>query len=73
MMIVVMLHFIVVFTMRQSSHLGSIFPDYLEVPTAVVVPRGFGKHLPVHRYRVDIFSYSGPSGILGSDRKQNKT
>ena len=26
--------------------------------------------LPVHRYSVDVFSYSGPSGILGSDRKQ---
>ena len=25
--------------------------------------------LPVYRYSVDIFSYSGPSGILGSDRK----
>ena len=32
------------------------------------------KHLPVHRYSVDIFfSYSGPSGILGSDAKQNTT
>ena len=29
------------------------------------------KLLPMHRYSVDIFSYSGPSGILGSDRKQN--
>ena len=27
--------------------------------------------LVVHRYSVDIFSYSGPSGILGSDGKQN--
>ena len=27
--------------------------------------------LPVHRYSVDIFSYSGPSGILGSEGKQN--
>ena len=25
------------------------------------------KLLPVNRYSVDIFSYSGPSGILGSD------
>ena len=25
------------------------------------------KLLPLHRYSVDIFSYSGPSGILGSD------
>ena len=29
------------------------------------------KLLPVHRYSVDIFSYSSPSGILGSDREQN--
>ena len=29
------------------------------------------KLLPVHRYSVDIFSYSGPSRILGSDGKQN--
>ena len=27
----------------------------------------------VHRYSVDIFSYSGPSGILGYDVKQNTT
>ena len=26
--------------------------------------------LPVHRYSVDIFTYSGPSGILNSDGKQ---
>ena len=29
------------------------------------------KLLPVHQYSVDIFSYSGPSRILGSYRKQN--
>ena len=29
------------------------------------------KLLPVHRYSVDIFSYSGPSRILGSNEKQN--
>ena len=29
------------------------------------------KLLPVHRYSVDLFSYSGPLGILGSDGKQN--
>ena len=29
------------------------------------------KLLAVHRYSVDIFSYSGPSGIFGSDGKQN--
>ena len=33
------------------------------------------KRLPVHRYTgsVDIFTYSGPSGILGSNGKQNAT
>ena len=31
------------------------------------------KLLPVHRYSVNIFSYSGPSGILVSDGKQNAT
>ena len=29
------------------------------------------KCLPIHRYSVDIFSYSGPSGIFGSDGKQS--
>ena len=33
--------------------------------------RGVGKIIPVHRYSVDIFSYSGLSGILGPDGKQN--
>ena len=28
------------------------------------------KLLPVHQYFVDIFSYSGPSGILGSDESR---
>ena len=48
------------------------FPDYLEVATAVVVPRGLGKTSP----RTQIlcrYSYSDPSGILGSDGKQNTT
>ena len=27
--------------------------------------------LPVRRYSVDIFSYSGPLGIIGSNGKQN--
>ena len=43
------------------------FPDYLEVATVVVVLCGVGKTSPLHRYSVDMFSYSGPSGILGSD------
>ena len=34
-------------------------------------PRGRVKLLSVHRYSFDIFSYSGPSGILGSDRELN--
>ena len=29
------------------------------------------KVLSIHRYSVDIFSYPGPSGILGSDGKHN--
>ena len=29
------------------------------------------KLLPMHRYSVDIFSNSGPSGIMGSGGKQN--
>ena len=29
------------------------------------------KLLPVNRYSVDNFLYSGPLGILGSDRNQN--
>ena len=29
------------------------------------------KLLPLYRYSVDFFSYSGPSGILGSGGKQN--
>ena len=41
------------------------------VTTAVVVPRGVGKTSPLHRYSVGIFSYSGLSGILDSDGKQN--
>ena len=31
----------------------------------------FLKPLPVNQYSVDMFSYSGPSGIFGSDRKQD--
>ena len=43
------------------------FPDYLEITTAVLAPLELVKLLPIHRYSVDIFSYSCPSGILGSD------
>ena len=31
------------------------------------------KLLPVHQFSVDIFSYSGPPGILSSGGKQNTT
>ena len=31
------------------------------------------KLLPMHQYSVNIFSYSVPPGILGSDGKQNTT
>ena len=48
----------------RSPNLDPFFPDYLEVATAVVVS--------VWSTVVKLlFSYSGPSGILGSDRKQN--
>ena len=38
-----------------ATQVQSLFPDYLEVATAVIVPRGVGKTSPVHRYSVDIF------------------
>ena len=41
------------------------------VPTAVCFCVELVKLLLMHRYSVDIFSYYGPSGILGSDVKQN--
>ena len=45
------------------------FLDYLDVATAVVVRHRAGKTSlgTSISYSVDIFSYSGPSGILGSD------
>ena len=39
--------------------------DFLFTKNALV------KLLPVNRYSVDVFSRSGPSGILGSDGKQH--
>ena len=48
-----------------------IFPDYLEVAAAVVCRVELVKLIPVDRYSVDIFSYSGPSGILDFYVKQN--
>ena len=45
--------------------------QFIHYTTAAPVCVELVKLLPVHRYSVDIFSYSGPSGILGSDRKQN--
>ena len=38
-----------------------VFPDNTHSRCVV-------KHLPMFRYSVDIFSYFGPSGILGSNR-----
>ena len=46
-------------------------PDHLEATKAVVAPHGIDKTSPIHQYSVDIFSCPGPSGILGSDGKQN--
>ena len=43
-----------------------IIPDYLEVATAVVV-QNFSPYIDI----VLMFSYSGPSEILGSDGEQN--
>ena len=54
-----------------SSISGSVFPDYLEVATAALCRMELVKLLPVHRYSVEMFSYSDPSGILGSGGKQN--
>ena len=43
---------------------GSFYTNYLETTTAVVMPCGGPKSLPVHRYSVDIiFTYSGPLGL----------
>ena len=55
----------------KKPSLLSIFPDYQEVATAVVVPCEVGKTHPVHRCSVVIFAYSGPTVILSSDEKQN--
>ena len=45
-----------------------VFTDYLETTTAVVVPCGGPKSLPVHQYSVVIFTYSGPLGSVGFNR-----
>ena len=60
-------------TFTQQTSEGTVFPDYLEVATAVVVSAvELVKLLSVYRYIVlTYFSYSGPSGILRSDGKQN--
>ena len=50
--------------------------DYIFVKNSVVDHLSlcsFNQLLPLHQYSVDIFSYSGPSDILGSDGKQNTT
>ena len=63
----------IVFSCNWSTSRLSVFPDYLEVATSVVVPVELVKLFTVHRYSVYIFSCSGPSGIFGSDGKQNTT
>ena len=45
-----------------------VFTDYLETTTAVVVPCGGPKSLPVHRYSVVIFTFSIPLGLWDSTR-----
>ena len=59
-----------IFTFNNLFPCVQDFPDYLEVATACFCVE-LVNLLPVHQYSVDIFSCSGPSGILGSGRKQN--
>ena len=49
---------------------SQFYPDYLEVATALVVPRGVGKASPHASIQCCIISNRGPLGILGFDRKQ---
>ena len=51
----------ILYVLSSSEGSGFFFSDYLEVAAAVVVPRGVGKRLSVHRNSVDNFSYSGPT------------
>ena len=59
------------FCLFLSGCFTQFFPDYLEVAPAVVVSRGVVKTPPYIDIVLIFFSYSGPLGILGSDRKQN--
>ena len=52
---------------------GSVFQIVLRLQQLSLCRVELVKRLPVHRYSVDIFSYSDPSGILGSEGKQNTT
>ena len=48
----------------------SVFPDYLEVATSVVVPRGVGITSPrtsIYNVVLTFFSFPGPSGISSCD------
>ena len=51
-----------------NSCYSQLFPDYLEVTTAVVVPRGVGKTSP---YIDIVLILIRPLGILSSDGEQN--
>ena len=66
----------------QSVVLYCRFSRFLKDPFFQIIQRSqqlslcrveLVKLLPVYQYSVDIFSYSGPSGILGSGGKQNTT
>ena len=37
--------------------------DNFEITTSIVVPCGGPKSIPVHRFRVVIFTFSGPMGL----------
>ena len=56
----------------ETFNIIVVLPYNLDIsPHQMLCRMELVKLLPVHQYSVDIFSYSGPSGILGSDRKQN--
>ena len=58
--------FLILYVLSNSD--GSVFPDYLEVATAVVVyVWSWSNFSPCINIVLIFFSYSGPSGILGLD------
>ena len=49
---------------------GYIFPDYLQVATAIVVPCEVGRKFSLHIYiGLILFSYSWPLGVADSCKK----